>query len=497
MPDKLAVFRADASPRIGGGHVMRCLALARTLAQNGWQIGFAVGADTRKTLPVLNEAGHQIVELPDNDCSNESAIMAEHWPGGCELVVVDHYGKDADFEHSTRPWARRILVIDDLADRPHDCEILLDQTLGRVPDDYRSLVPAGCRLLLGPAFALLRPEFFRLRHRTASEGPNDNPLRIFVNLGATDLDGITATVLDGIAESSLDAEVDVVLGAGAQNLNLVRQWAKQSTRAIRVHTDTRDMARLMANADLAIGAAGLSSWERCCLGLPTVMVVLAANQRATADALRVAGAVRIVGREGSIRARDIASALSELGHDVGARLAMSNAAASVCDGLGAARVMMEARTDIVDHDGMRITLRPVTSADGDIMLSWQRDPRTRRHFRDPTIPESAEHWSWLAAKLGDRNCLLNIIERDKIPAGVLRFDRTMKKDVPVIEVSILVAPGLHGRGIAKAALALGRILLANETLWADVQDDNVASAALFLSAGFRLENGTYWAQGTE
>ncbi len=497
MPDTLAVFRADASPQIGGGHVMRCLALAGELARNGWQIGFAVGGETKKALPVLDEAGHQIVELSENDRSNEPAVMAEHWSGGCELLVVDHYGKDADFEHSTRPWAHRILVIDDLADRPHDCDILLDQTLGRVPDDYRSLVPAGCRLLLGPAFALLRPKFARLRHRATSIRANDGTRRILVSLGAADPDGVTATVLDGIAESGLDAEVDVVLGAGAPHLELVREKAKQSTGTIRVHTDIRDMAGLMANADLVVGAAGSSSWERCCLGLPTVMVVLADNQRATAEALGAAGAARIVGWECEIRARDIAGALSELEHKAGARSAMANAAASLCDGLGTARAMMEIHTDIVDHDGKRITLRPATGADGEIMLSWQRDPRTRRHFRNPAIPEAAEHCSWLAGKLGNRNCLLNIIERDNVPAGVLRFDRTMKDDISVNEVSILVAPGLHGRGIAKAALALGRMLVPNETLWADVHDGNVASAALFRSVGFRLENGVYRARGME
>jgi UDP-2,4-diacetamido-2,4,6-trideoxy-beta-L-altropyranose hydrolase len=495
MTGLVAVFRADASPSVGGGHVMRCLALADVLARSGWRIGFAVGAETRQTLPVLDEAGHQIVELSTNDRLDEPAAMVEHWPGGCDLLVVDHYGKDADFEHATRPWARRILAIDDLADRPHDCEILLDQTLGRVPEDYCSQVPAGCRLLLGSAYALLRPEFSELRRRTASARASDSMSRIFVSLGATDPDGATATVLDGIAQSGLDVEVDVVLGASAPHLELVRHKAEQLNTIIRVHTDTRDMARLMANADLAIGAAGTSSWERCCLGLPTVMVVLAANQRAIADALSVAGAVRIVGREGAIRARDIATALTELGHDAAGRRAMAAEAAALCDGLGATRVMMETCTDMVDRDGMRITLRPATIADGEIMLSWQRDPRTRRHFRNPAIPEAAEHRTWLGAKLGDRNCLLNIIERDNIPTGVLRFDRTMKNDVPKNEVSILVAPGLHGRGIAKAALALGRIMLANETLWADVHDGNEASAALFRSAGFRLENGAYWARG--
>ena len=476
---------------------MRCLALADMLARNGWRIGFAVNAETSRTLPVLKETSHQTIELPANDDLGEPTAMAEHWPLGCNLLVVDHYDKDAAFERSTRPWAQQILAIDDLADRPHDCDILLDQTPGRAAEDYRPLVPAGCRLLLGSTYALLRPEFSELRRRTAATAENDRMRRLFVSLGATDPDDATTTILDGIAESGLDVEVDVVLGAGAPHLDSVRRKAAQLKAATRVHADTRNVAQLMTDADLAIGAAGTSSWERCCLGLPTLMVILATNQQATANALSAAGAVRPVGREGAIKAGEIAAALVELSHDAEGRRAMASAASSLSDGLGAARVVMETRTDIVDREGRRIALRPATMADSDIMLQWQRDPRTRSHFRNPAIPGSGEHFSWLRKKLGDRNCILNIIERDNNPCGVLRFDRSTENDRAESEVSILIAPDLHGRGIARAALALGRILLANETLWAYVQDDNAASVALFQGAGFRFEDGAYWARAVK
>lgn len=488
---KLAVFRLDASPQVGAGHAMRCLALAEALAADGWETAFATAPGAVATVPAL--AGQEVLEI-DTPPDGEPGVLEARWPGGCRLLVVDHYGRGAGFERACRPWCETVLAIDDLADRRHDCDLLLDQTAGRVAADYQGLVPGGCRLLLGAAYALLRPAFARMRGQTLPRDPGGPVKHLVVSLGATDPYGVTARVLDGIAESDLELDVDVAVGSSTPQLDAVREKAARLPVPARLHIDCEDMAALMAGADLAFGAGGMSAWERCCLGLPTIMFVLAKNQRHVGAALAAAGAASLL--DGSCPAvADIAEALTGLARDGTRRRAMAEAAAALCDGRGVARVMMELRADIVDRDGSPVRLRPAIMGDGALILAWQSHPGTRKYFRNPAAPTAEEHFAWLAEKLRDPRCLLNVILHGGAPAGLLRFDRRVKAGAAVHEISILVAPQLRDRGIGKAALALGRLLLPEESLWAEVCHDNAASAAMFGSAGFILGNGGYVARG--
>jgi UDP-2,4-diacetamido-2,4,6-trideoxy-beta-L-altropyranose hydrolase len=333
-----AVFRADASPTIGGGHVMRCLTLADGLAARGWTCAFATVFGTPETVPTLAASGHCVSVL----VRDSPDALRREWPEGVDLLVVDHYGRDAAYERACRPWARRILVIDDLADRPHDADLLLDQTFGRDPADYRALVPVGCRLLAGSDHALLRPAFARARpaalDRRAAGG---GVARLLVALGMGDPDDATGVVLDGIARAGLDVAVDVVLGGRAPHLEAVRRRAAALPRPGRVLCDVADMAGLMAAADLAVGAGGTTSWERGCLGLPTLILNTADNQEKIARELAAAGAVLLLGRHPGVAPDAVADALAGLAADPERRRAMSRAAAALCDGLGVERALKE------------------------------------------------------------------------------------------------------------------------------------------------------------
>lgn len=331
-----AVFRADASAETGGGHVMRCLALAGEMSAADWTCGFAVGPETLDTVPALADAGHPWVEL-DATVEDEVRALKERWTDGVDWLVVDHYGRDAAFEGACRPWAERIMVIDDLADRHHDCDVLLDQTLGRDGEDYGSLVPGDCRRLLGPRFALLRPQFREARAKALERRDGDFTVRhLLVSMGGSDPREFTSRVLKGIAEAAVAVEVDVVApSAGSGQL---RELAESLPFPIAVHADVADMAALMARADIAIGAAGSTSWERCCLGLPSLLIVTAENQRMIAERLEFAGAADGLGWHADVDAAGIAAALRRLNGDAGRRRQMSARAAEVCDGLGAVRV---------------------------------------------------------------------------------------------------------------------------------------------------------------
>ena len=311
------IFRADASPEIGSGHVMRCQALAEALRARGAVCEF------------------------NGDWP--------HFKNGANphFLVVDHYGLDRRWEEAQRAAVDRIMVIDDLADRPHDCDLLLDQNLGSTPADYEGLVPADCELLCGPEFALLRPEFARLRQRSL-EGRAGRPLsNILVSMGGADKDNATGRVLDALGDwasgSNLpgDLAVTVVMGSMAPWIEQVRAQAEklQSSAGliIEVAVDVADMAERMAASDFAIGAAGGTSWERCCMGLPSALAVLADNQAKPCRELVAAGAAFALGAPGDI-IETLPPLLDTLMHEPARLAEMSAAAAAICDGRGAERV---------------------------------------------------------------------------------------------------------------------------------------------------------------
>ena len=315
---------------------MRCGVLADALAGRGWRVAFACGAATPSTVPEVTR--HEILVLPETP-GGEAAAMACRWPGGADLLVVDHFGRDAVFESGCRPWARAILVVDDLADRRHDADWLLDYGYGRAAADYDGLVPPACRRLIGPAWALLRPEFAERRpaalERRAVVGP---VRRALIALGGTDPDGCTGMVLSVLAGSGHRAAVDVVLGPAAPYLEAVRAQVDAMPMPATLHVGSRDVAGLMAAADLAIGAGGGMSWERCCLGLPSITLIIADNQRAATLALERAGAVIAIEAAAPDAPARLHEALDQLWPAGALRQAMSRRAAAIVDGAGAGRV---------------------------------------------------------------------------------------------------------------------------------------------------------------
>jgi UDP-2,4-diacetamido-2,4,6-trideoxy-beta-L-altropyranose hydrolase len=344
------VFRCDASAGIGGGHVMRCLTLARELSERGAKIAFACALIPEFLAARVVEAGfalHRIgpgKELPDRAERPDHAVLSPAAQradaertlavgGAADWVVVDHYRLSAEWLERVGGERPRRLAIDDLANRRQECEILVDQTFGRTAADYRALVPERCRVLAGSQYAMLRPEFRALRPAALDRREQAGPVRrLLISLGSTDLGGITAAVLEAARSSGVTMDIDVVVGAGAASLAAI-QAAAAAEPSIRVHVDSREMAPLIAQADLAIGAAGTSSWERCCLGLPTIALVLADNQRLVAQNLERAGAIVVADSPQAIPAL-----LQTLANDQPARLAMVAAAAAIVDGEGALRV---------------------------------------------------------------------------------------------------------------------------------------------------------------
>ncbi|MDL0434108.1 UDP-2,4-diacetamido-2,4,6-trideoxy-beta-L-altropyranose hydrolase, partial [Marinobacter sp. TBZ242] len=220
-----------------------------------------------------------------------------------DWLIVDHYALDACWERVVLPQDTRLLAIDDLADRAHKADILLDQNLGRAEKDYGKLIAARCRCLIGPRYALLRPEFAELREASLNRRREPfEPKRLLISLGGIDKNNATGAVLEALKSCGLPADclVTVIMGASAPWLDSVRAKAGELPWHCDVVVNVTDMAERMSQADLAIGAAGSTSWERCCLGVPTLMMELAENQKGIAKALHQAGAAYNVGKPDSV-----------------------------------------------------------------------------------------------------------------------------------------------------------------------------------------------------
>lgn len=468
---------------------MRCLTLADALSRAGWTCAVACNREARAIVPALAESGHEIVPF-DIGADGEAAALANHWSRGCDLLVVDHYERDTAFETACRPWARQILVIDDLANRPHNSDLLLDQTPDRQERDYRPLVPSRCSLFLGGDYALLRPQFLAIRkdalvRRRKRKGVQ----RFLVSLGASDPGNVTATIVAGIKASGINTAIDVVVGTASQHTADLRRKV-ETMQDVSIHVGATDMATLMARADIAIGAGGTTSWERCCLGLPTLLVVTAENQNVVAATLERLGAARRLGSAQSLTPEQVAGAVGALIADDQALHTMADNAASICDGHGALRVCCALLPDASGNDGNAVTLRPAVAADCDIMFRWQSDPRVRQFARTAKSPTRAEHEAWFSNVMADPARVLCLIEHGGVPSGVLRFDQVEQGDAH--EISIYVDPEKFGLGIASSGLALGRQLFPAARLVAEVLLGNEASHNLFTRAGYRpVEAGRY------
>ncbi len=487
MTRPIALFRCDATAAIGLGHLIRCQALAEVLVATGWRCQFAVSAASAAAAAAM--LGRLDFRVPPAATpAQEPAALAETWPEGCDLLVVDHYERGSAFEAACRPWARRILAIDDLANQRHDCDVMLDQTPGRAESDYASLLPPAAIRLTGGSYLLLRRRFAAARIGVLSRRATVRPVeRVLISVGGTDANNLTAAALSAALGADPALSIDVVLGATAPHLASIRTQAATAGNRVRVHISSPTVDALMAEADVAIGAAGMSGWERCCLGLPSIVVTAAKNQEAGAAFLAANGAALRV----ESTAEAIGGALARLIADAPLRHAMSAAAARLCDGRGSWRVALALLPPEIARDGHRVTLRLAEPDDAMIMYEWQCAPETRRYARRPESPTLSDHLAWLDATIADGDRLLTIICHDGTPAGVLRFDR-LDGDRGH-EISIAIAPARHGHGIGAAALRLAQNVMPGGALLAEVDPANTGSQRLFRSAGFDRVDGRHLA----
>jgi UDP-2,4-diacetamido-2,4,6-trideoxy-beta-L-altropyranose hydrolase len=490
------LFRVDASTVMGTGHVMRCRTLAHELARRGAQICFICREHPGQMADVLERDGFKVCRLPPVPDSGTGQGY-EAWLGVSQQVdamqssaatdgqvfdwlVVDHYALDRSWEVPMRQRAQNILIIDDIANRPHECDVLLDQNSSLSgAERYRPWVPQSCRLLLGPRYALLRPE--NALHRSAMAPRAEAASRVLVYMGGSDAANITGMALQALGSPRLShLEVDVVVGPNFTHQQQIVSLA-QARPGTHVLGMQPHLAELMVRADIAVGAGGATTWERLCLGLPSLVVSIAENQVPGCMALADAGLIRYFGAAQQMSVAAMEAAL-EQAIEPGQRNAdLRFLKAAPVDGLGARRIA----EFLSPSPAGSLRLRPADAGDLDTYFVWVNDPLVRAGALRTAPITMAEHGAWFMSRLQAPECLLLVLESDGLPLGQLRLERM--EGGWNIDYSIDTL--FRGRRWGKKLLALGiqwisELGESSVFLRAVVKESNAASAKTFESLGF-------------
>lgn len=480
---------------------MRCLTLANALHQCGSHVSFVCRNLPMHFCELLAQQGHELLSLDTSssdqpidsnlahaawlEASQEAdaqaslaALSSEAW----DWLVVDHYALDFHWESRLRPAARKLLVIDDLADRQHDCDILIDQNLYLdMPARYAGMVPGHCQLLLGPRFALLRDEFRELHEKTRfRQGP---VARILVFFGGVDADNYTEVALRVLASAGIEyVHVDVVVGAEHPFRGAIETVCRQY--GFSCHVQTSRMAELMAAADLAIGAGGTTTWERCCLGLPAIVVSTAENQRRQLSDAAATGLVYAPENTGDLQGMLMRHLMALMENDA-LRQCISSNGMKLIDGRGALRV--------VAHMGCTgIEMRKVRPDDSERLYAWRNHPAIRAVSRNAEPIVWGDHSLWFTAVINDSSRQLLIGQRDGEAVGVVRFDILNGQ----AEVSIYLVPDASKPCRGAELLRSAETWLSENCpdvriLQAHVLGSNARSQGLFSAAGYELQNMLY------
>lgn len=326
------------------GHVSRCLTLAQALSDAGWTCEFAVSHETAG-LSQLTGTPFDVHLLANASCPEQLFAIHSDAP---DLLIIDHYGLYADFESKCQQWAGLVLVIDDVPGRRHVANLLLDSALDRDRADYGPYIPGSCRVLHGPQYALIKDEI-AARRETALENRSDRESveRLFLSFGGIDTRGLGREAIGALEAIKEPLAIDVAISSMSKRVESMEEFANRSHHDIVVHRDCTNVGELLAAADLALGAAGVSAWERCVLGVPAVIVSAADNQDQNYEALTKSGAALGIGRPDSGFAERLRAAVIGLASNSDERISMSQKAAACCDGFGASRVVAAIEQEMV------------------------------------------------------------------------------------------------------------------------------------------------------
>lgn len=509
-----AVFRVDASLQIGTGHVMRCLTLAQALKRQGVKVSFISREHIGNLNDFIKNQGFRVYGLPLLASSDDLIADVEQgenlfhsaWLGvsqqedaqQCQTIlqalhvdwlIVDHYALNQQWERMLVDYCQHCMVIDDLGDREHECDMLLDQNYDSTQLKYQNLISDSCRVLLGSQYALLRDEFAHWREASLKRRINVEFKHLLITLGGVDVNNVTGQILTTLKNCNLPKilKITVVMGPMAPHLQSVKALATTMPFVTEVKVNVANMAELMASADCAIGAAGATTWERCCLGLPTIQMVIAENQKQSATALASAGAVKL------LNSIEELPGLVETAMDWMQQVSLK--ASDVCDGLGVERVIASLNTlnfTQAMHNQNLIEIKNYVSLTVDehhLVLKMRNAPSIKRWMYHTADITEAEHFKFIESLKHNPSKRYFLVKQADIVLGSINLTEINSQN-KTAELGIYVNPFLSVKGIGQLLMqqafcfALNSLYL--KTLWLEVFSDNERAINAYLKSGFEV-----------
>jgi len=498
-------FRVDASLGSGLGHLQRCISLALALRKLGATPVFVIRKTDIEVGPQLASFGFQTFELPaaefrrgslDIDDPPLAAWAGTTWRADSkdtidvlaksppDWLIVDHYSFDARW-HATVARAMDLCVaaIDDLADRPLDVSLLIDQNIAESHwCKYRGLLSSRTTLLGGPRFALLGPSF----RDSAKYEFHEQVRSIGVFMGGVDAANLSSRVVHACREDAgFAGAIEVVTTRFNPNKSSLREFATRWPETV-ITEDLPDLAGFFARHDLQIGAGGGASWERAAIGAPSLLLISADNQRVVVNALARLGAAVTADISDRVPADYLGASIANLIRDPVIRKDLGERARRLVDGLGAHRVALCLLNK-------QLEVRPARVDDTELMYEWRNDSRTRAVSLDPALLDHAKHFDWVKQTLSNPNRCLLVGQIGQLPVGVIRFD---KLHADSAEISLYLNPDLYGLGLGSALLRAGERFFSGDNknrteFVATVLSGNSPSEKLFESCGYLFDRGRW------
>ncbi len=500
------VFRVDASSQIGTGHIMRCLTLAEYLKNDGIDISFICRKNSGNLRDKIIKKGFRLFELePPGKPRHDDKLFHSNWlevtqkedAEQCKQIlekiktdwlVVDHYALDHEWESDLKHLCTNIMVIDDLADRNHNCDLLVDQTFGRIAEHYIDLVPKDCTLLVGSEYSLLRPEFSEWRSYSMERRSQVNLKNLLIAMGGVDFENHTEEVLTKLDSCALpyDLNITVVLGRHYPHLESLKMRVERSKHTINIQVDVENIAEIMANSDLAIGAAGSMSWERCCLGLPTIQIITAENQKFLAEKLSKINASLLVNENNSLES--LINNATKWMQDV------SISTAKITDGTGSLKVASQITKNIVKFtlqdfgEVELINYVDMNFNDQAFALKMRNDISIKRWMYSQQEISQNEHYDFIKKLNGNEERFYFLVKLGGTTVGSINFSNIVPNDS--LDFGLFTNPYTELRGAGKileaAGISYAHFKFGIKKVKLEVFSDNIRAINFYKKCGFRL-----------
>ena len=492
-------FRVDSSEAIGSGHVMRCLTLADRIKNNNVneKIIFLSKPHFKNIISVIKQRGFDVRIL--SEPKSKGAIDEKTWLGTSQehdsqeviaviegdtenpkTLIIDHYSLDIEWEKRVRLYVDKIIVIDDLANRKHDCDILLDQNFYLDKETrYQGLVPEHAQLLLGCEYALLRPEFYDYTKNYVFKAKIKN---IFVFFGGIDAAGMTLRTIQ-ILKDYPYIHAHIVSSehcADWQRLSDICAEAPYFT----LYKNVDNMAQLMASCDVAIGAGGTTQWERACIGIPSLVVSIADNQTHICQDTAETGYCYYAGKCQDMSQETYSIMLESFILNPYLRKNIFNITKKI--------KFSASFVSCFFYSNNIVNIRHATKNDAENLFYWRNHANNRIHSHSSQEFSMQNHLEWFESVINNKNQHLYIVSDNHKDIGVVRFD---EKDTHNL-VSIYLVPDTHKKGYGKMVLKTAEDYFAlsvknNKPFYAEILSNNKSSIKLFENLGYTLDKQYY------